>query len=155
MVMISSYSKKVLFAFILVFIPQFTSVFSAPQNQKQRSSVFGELFQGEHGALCEDLKDQGYEGFECTTRSACGEDGYIQRSAITGDLSVWHDWYDSEDDYEEYDENHQLDLDNYECPSRRKANVEDYYSYEDYEEFEDMVCCRNPAFYGKSKFNCH
>ena len=75
---------------------------------------------------------------------------HIQRSAITGDLSVWYDSYD-----DSYDENHQLDLDNYECPNVRKANVEDYYSYdESYDDDSDeMVCCRNPAFYGKGKFD--
>lgn len=136
---------------VLVLYFQLTVVFSAPE--KTRSSVFGEIFKQEGGALCEDLKNLGYEGFECTTRSACGDDGYIQRSAITGDLSVW---YDSDDSYDSYDENHQLDLENYECPNVRKANVEDYYSYdESYEDqFDEMVCCRNPAFYGKGKIDC-
>ena len=114
----------------------------APQNLK--SSIFGDVFEATEKVQCEDLKNHGYEGFECTTKSSCADDGYIESSALDGELTVWRD------DSDDYDDEHRLDLSNYECPNVRQANVDDYYSYED-EEDDEMVCCRSSGFFGKGK----
>ena len=135
-------SLKAFYGIFMIFL-ELTVIQCAPQNIK--SSVFGEVFQeGPRGLLCEELKNHGYEGFECTTRGRCGEDGYVDVSAIEGDLTVWRD------DYDEYGETHSLDLSNYDCPNVRSENIDDYYSYED-EEDNEMVCCRDASFYGKGK----
>ena len=123
-----------IFAILMVI----TVTYCAPQSS--RSSLLSEVFEGE-GGLCEDLIKIGYEGFECTPRKSCGDDGYITRSAIDGDLQVWAD--KSYDEY--YDENQVLDLSDYECPNVRQYDY-DYYSDEDEDE---MICCRSPKFYGK------
>ena len=120
-----------------------TETYCAPQNLK--SSIFGEVFEATEGVQCEDLKNHGYEGFECTTTRSCGDDGYIERSALEGDLTIWRS-----DDDEDYDEEHKLDLSKYDCPNVRQVNVDDYYSYED-EENDEMVCCRSSGFFGKGK----
>ena len=135
------------FCGILVISLFLTVIHCAPQNLK--SSIFGEVFQARGGVQCEDLKNHGYEGFECTTKRSCGEDGYIERHALDGDLTVWR----SEDD-EDYDEEHKLDLSNYECPNVRNVNVEDYYSYED-DEDDEMVCCRSSGFFGVGKMRVY
>ena len=139
MINIPLLSRQLLFTCVLAFYHYFSFVYSVPR--EPRASVFGELFDKNGSALCEDLKDLGFEGFECTAKSACSEDGYIQRNAIIGDLTPW---------YDNYDNDHGLDLANYECPISKRGDLDDY--YDEYEEYDELVCCRSPAYYGKSNY---
>ena len=113
-----------------------TVIQCAPQNV--RSSILGEVFEEEGGGECLDLKKMGYEGFECTLQSSCGDDGYITRSTIDSGLAV----FSSYEDYEYEDESKVLDLSKYACPNLRQYDY-DYYSD------DKIVCCRSPEYYGK------
>ena len=78
-------SRQLLFTCVLAFCYYFSFIYSAPH--EPRSSVFGELFDKNGSAFCENLKDLGFEGFECTVKSACGEDGYWRFDSL-----VWQLW---------------------------------------------------------------
>ena len=82
-------SNLIVFYGIFVIFLVLTVTHCAPQNLK--SPILGDVFQENGGVKCEDLKNHGYEGFECVTKQSCGDDGFIERSVLEGDLAVWRD----------------------------------------------------------------
>ena len=132
-----SYGKAPFGVFVLLLFEVFTVVHCAPQGNVDYYDYYedyGEVFQ-----QCADLKLQGYEGYECTPKSKCDEDGYIvNRVDLRKDGSVKH--------FQDNDRgNKELELSNYKCPKTMiRQDYEDYDNSSD----DEMICCRKLEFYG-------
>ena len=66
----------------------------------------------------------GYEGFECTLQSSCGDDGYITRSTIDSGLAV----FSSYEDYE-YEDESKILIGTKIRPIFRRSRIGVYYVY--------------------------
>ena len=93
---------------------------------------------------CAALAKHGYEGYKCTPAIRC-EDGYIVSDTIDGPLSAKSENANLRGS--------ELDASNYECPKTApRSEYDDYYYGDDYdydEDEEEMICCRDPKFFGK------
>ena len=89
---------------------------------------------------CQDFSKYGYEGYKCTPASRC-KDGYIVSDAIDELYLI-----------DPYRRNDGLDASNFGCQIRkRRSEYDDYYTedyfYPSYD--QEMICCRDPQFFGK------